>query len=58
VEVKGKRARKPRAFFVGDHGRLRSVVAAPDGTLWVTTSNRDGRGSPVDGDDRILQIRP
>ncbi|MAY97474.1 MAG: glucose sorbosone dehydrogenase [Nocardioides sp.] len=58
VEVKGKKARKPRAFFVGDHGRLRSVVAAPDGTLWVTTSNRDGRGSPVDGDDRILQIRP
>ncbi len=56
--MKGKRARKPRAFFVGDHGRLRSVVAAPDGTLWVTTSNRDGRGSPVDGDDRILQIRP
>ena len=58
VEVKGKKARKPRSFFVGDHGRLRSVVAAPDGTLWVTTSNRDGRGSPVDGDDRILQIRP
>jgi len=58
VEVKGKKARKPRAFFVGDHGRLRSVVAAPDGTLWVTTSNRDGRGSPVDGDDKILQIRP
>lgn len=58
VEVKGKKARKPRAFFVGDHGRLRSVVVAPDGTLWVTTSNRDGRGSPVDGDDKILQIRP
>nr|WP_246290248.1 PQQ-dependent sugar dehydrogenase [Nocardioides marinus] len=58
VEVKSKKARKPRAFFVGDHGRLRSVVAAPDGTLWVTTSNRDGRGSPVDGDDKILQIRP
>jgi glucose/arabinose dehydrogenase len=40
------------------YGRLRTVVAAPDGTLWFTTSNRDGRGSPRDGDDRILQFRP
>lgn len=59
VEVKGaKLASKPRAFFLGDHGRLRGVVAAPDGTLWVTTSNRDGRGTPAPGDDKILQIQP
>ena len=38
--------------------RARTVVAAPDGTLWFTTSNRDGRGAPGDGDDRILQFRP
>ena len=48
----------PAALFVGQYGRLRTVVAAPDDALWFTTSNRDGRGSPRDGDDRILQFRP
>jgi glucose/arabinose dehydrogenase len=48
----------PAPLFVGQYGRLRTVAAAPDGTLWFTTSNRDGRGSPREGDDRILQFRP
>jgi glucose/arabinose dehydrogenase len=47
---------RPRDWFVGDYGRLRTVVVAPDGHLWVTTSNRDGRGDPVPGDDRILEV--
>jgi sugar lactone lactonase YvrE len=37
---------------------MRTVVVAPDGNLWVTTSNRDGRGEPADADDRILLVRP
>jgi glucose/arabinose dehydrogenase len=40
------------------YGRLRTVVPAPDGTLWLTTSNRDGHGSPVRDDDRVLRITP
>ncbi|CKH15522.1 glucose sorbosone dehydrogenase [Mycolicibacterium smegmatis] len=48
----------PAPLFVGQYGRLRTVVAAPDGSLWFTTSNRDGRGSVRAGDDRILQFRP
>ena len=48
----------PRDFFVGDYGRLRTVVTAPDGNLWVTTSNRDTRGDPQPGDDRILVVAP
>ncbi|MFF5079016.1 PQQ-dependent sugar dehydrogenase [Actinoplanes sp. NPDC000266] len=47
---------EPRAEFSGTYGRLRTVAAAPDGALWLTTSNRDGRGDPQDGDDRILRF--
>jgi glucose/arabinose dehydrogenase len=39
-------------------GRLRTVVEGPDGALYVLTSNRDGRGVPRPGDDRILRITP
>lgn len=43
-------------LFVGEYGRLRDVVVAPDGALWVLTNNTDGRGDPAAGDDRILRI--
>jgi glucose/arabinose dehydrogenase len=52
---------RPHAFFAGQYGRLRTVVATPAGALWFTTSNRDGRadtGFPKPSDDRLFQIRP
>ena len=47
---------QPQAAYEGEFGRLRDVVAAPGGGLWVLTNNTDGRGSPKDGDDRLLQL--
>ncbi|MDQ1582561.1 MAG: hypothetical protein QOF36_615 [Microbacteriaceae bacterium] len=41
----------PAAF-----GRIRDVIAGHYGTLWMLTSNTDGRGSPRRGDDRILEV--
>ncbi|CAN5381962.1 PQQ-dependent sugar dehydrogenase [soil metagenome] len=58
VRVKGGRAVKPTPYFVGEYGRMRTIARAPDGTLWLTTSNRDGRGEPAEDDDQILQLRP
>ena len=58
IDVSGRRATAPTDYFVGEYGRMRTVVVAPDGRLWVTTSNRDGRGAPGPGDDRILLVDP
>ena len=44
-------------YYSGQFGRIRDVVAGPDGTLWILTNNTDGRGSPRDGDDKILQVQ-
>ncbi|NHN60236.1 MULTISPECIES: PQQ-dependent sugar dehydrogenase [Halorussus] len=42
----------------GKYGRLRTVFTGPDDHLYVTTSNRDGRGTPAPQDDRVLRIQP
>ncbi|KUN79721.1 glucose sorbosone dehydrogenase [Streptomyces griseoruber] len=58
IPLKGTEASAdPQSFLQGDHGRLRTVVAAGGDRLWVTTSNTDGRGDPEKGDDRILELK-
>ena len=48
----------PEDFLTGEYGRLRTVVLDAEGALWITTSNRDGLGSPTADDDRVLRIQP
>jgi glucose/arabinose dehydrogenase len=58
VPLRGVRAGPPRRLFANRWGRLRTVLRAPGGrALLITTSNRDGRGDPRAGDDRILRVR-
>jgi glucose/arabinose dehydrogenase len=40
------------------YGRIRDVAVGPDGAVYFTTSNQDGRGTARSGDDRIMRIAP
>ena len=48
----------PSDYLIGAYGRLRTIVAAPDGALGLTTSNKDGAGKPTPQDDRVIRIMP
>ncbi|MBI2846838.1 MAG: PQQ-dependent sugar dehydrogenase [Chloroflexi bacterium] len=43
-------------LFEKQFGRLRDVAQGPDGAIYILTSNRDGRGSPAEDDDRVLKV--
>lgn len=42
-------------LFAGEYGRLRAVTEH-DGSIYFSTSNRDGRGNPSAEDDRIIRV--
>lgn len=47
-------------IFKNQFGRLRDVCVAPDGRIFIATSNQDGRGSSAfrDMKDKIIEIKP
>ena len=57
IRLRATRAGRPRAVLSRRYGRIRTVVVAPDRSLWVATSNRDGRGDPRRGDDKLLRVK-
>ena len=58
VRLDGGKVTRDEVLFQGQFGRVRSVVEGPDGALYALTNNRDGRGGPREGDDRVLRIVP
>jgi len=53
----GKRVDDADTLFQ-DWGRIRNVYEGADGTVYIITNNRDGRGLPAEGDDKIYQLKP
>jgi glucose/arabinose dehydrogenase len=58
VVLDGRGVVSQENLLAGAYGRIREVAAGPDGYIYFSTSNRDGRGSPASDDDRIVRLVP
>jgi glucose/arabinose dehydrogenase len=58
VRIRGGAVVEQERLYEGEYDRLRTVFTGPDNHLYVTTSNRDGPGTPTSEDDKVLRIRP
>jgi aldose sugar dehydrogenase len=58
VVLDGRRVVSQEELIKGKYGRIREVVEGPDGGLYFSTSNQDGRGNPARDDDRIIRLVP
>ncbi|MDP1858078.1 MAG: PQQ-dependent sugar dehydrogenase [Gemmatimonadaceae bacterium] len=58
LSADGRSVVSQHRLLAGSYGRLRDVLVGPDGSVYLATSNKDGRGSPRADDDRILRVRP
>ncbi len=58
VVLDGRRVVSQENLLADKYGRIREVAEGTDGSIYFSTSNRDGRGSPVGDDDRIIRLVP
>ena len=58
AELEVEKVKEVREHFNREFGRIRTAVVGPDGWLYITTSNRDGRGNVRPEDDKIIKINP
>ena len=58
VVLEGRRVVSQENLLEGKYGRIRDIAEGPDGAIYFSTSNRDGRGSPASDDDRIIRLVP
>lgn len=58
VIVDGRKVVSQENLLEGAYGRIREMEQGPDGFIYFSTSNRDGRGSPAAADDRIMRLVP
>ncbi|MGI9054405.1 MAG: PQQ-dependent sugar dehydrogenase [Pyrinomonadaceae bacterium] len=58
VKLDGRKVVSQENLLQGKLGRIREMANAPDGYIYFSTSNRDGRGSPAKEDDRIMRLVP
>jgi glucose/arabinose dehydrogenase len=58
VSVDGMTVSNLKEHFKNEFGRIRTVRQGPDGMFYVTTSNRDGRGTPKESDDKLIRVNP
>ena len=58
LDQSGKQVKGIESLFKEKYGRIRNIIEAPDGSLYMMTNNRDGRGKPTEKDDRIIRLTP
>ncbi|HEY0535434.1 MAG TPA: PQQ-dependent sugar dehydrogenase [Actinoplanes sp.] len=56
VTANGTVLGNPQPLFVGQYGRLRALVSAPDGSIWASTSNQETGSTPAPDDDRLIRL--
>ncbi|MBW3625737.1 MAG: PQQ-dependent sugar dehydrogenase [Armatimonadetes bacterium] len=58
VVLNGRKVVRQEKLLDRQYGRIREMAEGPDGAIYFSTSNRDGRGDPASNDDRIMRLVP